>query len=60
VRVSVVATGVDQVGVANTHVETEPLSAPVIPFPESIERRGVPTPHRSLLERLKSPLRLAS
>jgi cell division protein FtsZ len=60
VRVSVVATGVDQVGVANTDVETEPLSAPVIPFPESIEKRGVHAPHRSLLERLKSPLRLAS
>ena len=60
VRVSVVATGVDQVGVANTDVETEPLLAPVIPFPESIEQRGVHPPHRSLLERLKSPLRLAS
>ena len=60
VRVSVVATGVDQVGVANTDVETEPLSAPAIPFPESIEQRGVHAPHRSLLERLKSPLRLAS
>ena len=60
VRVSVVATGVDQVGVANTDVETEPLLAPVIPFPESIEPRGVHAPHRSLLERLKSPLRLAS
>jgi cell division protein FtsZ len=56
VRVSVVATGVDQVGVANTDVETEPLSAPAIPFPESIEQRGVHAPHRSLLERLKSPL----
>jgi cell division protein FtsZ len=60
VRVSVVATGVDQVGIANTDVEIEPLSVPVIRFPESIERRGVPAPHRSLLERLKSPLRLAS
>ena len=60
VRVSVVATGVDQVGVANTDVETEPLPAPVLPFPESVEWRGVPAPHRSLLERLKSPLRLAS
>ena len=60
VRVSVVATGVDQVGLANTDVETEPLPAPVIPFPESVEWRGVPAPHRSLLERLKSPLRLAS
>jgi cell division protein FtsZ len=60
VRVSVVATGVDQVGVANTDVETEPLLAPVIPFPESIGQRGVHAPHRSLLERLKSPLRLAS
>ena len=58
VRVSVVATGV--VGVANTDVETEPLLAPVIPFPESIEQRGVHATHRSLLERLKSPLRLAS
>jgi cell division protein FtsZ len=60
VRVSVVATGVDQVGVANTDVETEPLPAPVLPFPEPVEWRGVPAPHRSLLERLKSPLRLAS
>ena len=60
VRVSVVATGVDPVGVANTDVETDPLSAPVIPFPESVEQRGVPAPYRSLLERLKSPLRLAS
>jgi cell division protein FtsZ len=60
VRVSVVATGVDQVAVANTDVETEPLSVPVIPFPEPIEWRGVRPPHRSLLERLKSPLRLAS
>jgi hypothetical protein len=60
VRVSVVATGVDQVSVANTDVETEPLSLPVIPFPEPIEWRGVRPPHRSLLERLKSPLRLAS
>jgi cell division protein FtsZ len=60
VRVSVVATGVDRVAVANTHVETEPLPVPVIAFPEPIERRGVHPPHRSLLERLKSPLRLAS
>ena len=60
VRVSVVATGVDQVCVANADVETEPLLAPVIPFPESIEQRRVHAPHRSLLERLKSPLRLAS
>jgi cell division protein FtsZ len=60
VRVSVVATGVDQVGVANTDVETEPLPAPVLPLPEPAEWRGVPAPHRSLLERLKSPLRLAS
>ena len=60
VRVSVVATGVDQVAVANTDVETEPLSVPVIPFPEPIEWRGGRPPHRSLLERLKSPLRLAS
>jgi cell division protein FtsZ len=60
VRVSVVATGVDQVGVANTDVETEPVSVPVIPFPEPVEWRGVRPPHRSLLEKLKSPLRLAS
>jgi cell division protein FtsZ len=60
VRVSVVATGVDRVAVANTHVETEQLPVPVIAFPEPIERRGVHPPHRSLLERLKSPLRLAS
>jgi len=60
VRVSVVATGVDQVAVANADVETEPLPVPVIPFPEPIEQRGVRTSHRSLLERLKSPLRLAS
>jgi cell division protein FtsZ len=60
VRVSVVATGVDQVGVATTDVETEPLPAPVLPFPQPVEWRGVPAPHRSLLERLKSPLRLAS
>ena len=60
VRVSVVATGVDQVAVANTDVETEPLPVPVIPFPEPIEQRGVRASHRSLLERLKSPLRLAS
>ena len=60
VRVSVVATGVDQAAVANTDVATEPLSAPVIAFPEPVEWRGVPAPHRSLLERLKSPLRLAS
>jgi cell division protein FtsZ len=58
VRVSVVATGVDRVAVANTHVETEPLPVPVIAFSEPIERRGAH--HRSLLERLKSPLRLAS
>jgi cell division protein FtsZ len=60
VRVSVVATGVDQAAVANTDVATEPLSAPVIAFPEPVEWRGVPAPNRSLLERLKSPLRLAS
>jgi hypothetical protein len=60
VRVSVVAAGVDQVAIANTDVETEPLLGPGVPFPEPIERRGVPAPHRSLLERLKTPLRLAS
>jgi cell division protein FtsZ len=60
VRVSVVATGVDQVVLANTDVESEPLPVPVIPFPEPIERRGVRASHRSLFERLKSPLRLAS
>ena len=60
VRVSVVATGVDRGAVANTHVETEQLPVPVIAFPEAIERRGVHPAHRSLLERLKSPLRLAS
>jgi cell division protein FtsZ len=60
VRVSVVATGVDQVGVANTDVEIEPVSVPVIPFPEPVEWRGARPPHRSLLEKLKSPLRLAS
>ena len=60
VRVSVVATGIDQVVLANTDVESEPLPVPVIPFPEPIERRGVRASHRSLFERLKSPLRLAS
>jgi cell division protein FtsZ len=60
VRVAIVATGVGQVGVANPDVETEPLPSPVIPFPESIEQRRVHAPHRSLLERLKSPLRIAS
>ena len=60
VRVSVIAAGVDQVAVANTDVETEPLPVPVIPFPELIERRVVSARHRSLLERLKSPLRAAS
>jgi cell division protein FtsZ len=60
VRVSVVAAGVDQLAIENAEVETEPLRAPVFPFPEPIERRGVPAPHRSFLERLKPPLRLAS
>jgi cell division protein FtsZ len=60
VRVSVIAAGVGQVAVANTDVETEPLPVPVIPFPEPIERRGVSARHRSLLERLRSPLHLAS
>ena len=60
VRVSVIAAGVDQVAVSNTDVEIEPLPVPVIPLPEPIERRGVSARHRSLLERLKSPLRAAS
>ena len=45
VRVSVVATGVDQVGVANTDVETEPVSVPVIPFPEPGAEFAHPTAH---------------
>jgi len=60
VRVSVVAAGVDQLAIENADVEIGPLPAPVFPFPEPIERRGVPRPNRSLLERLKTPLRLAS
>jgi cell division protein FtsZ len=60
VRVSVVAAGVDQLAIENADVEIGPLPAPVFPFPEPIERRGVPAPHRSLLERLTTPLRLAS
>ena len=60
VRVSVVAAGVDQLAIENAEVETEPLPGPGVPFPEPIERRGVPRPNRSLLERLKTPLRLAS
>jgi cell division protein FtsZ len=92
VRVSVVATGVDQVAnvqtqfqaeaarysspaarepvpnappafsaappyptiAANADVETEPLPVSVIPFPEPVERRGVPARHRSLLQRLET------
>jgi cell division protein FtsZ len=39
---------------ANADVETEPLPASVIPFPEPIERREVPARHRSLLKRLEA------
>ena len=60
VRVSVVATGVDQVAVANTDVETEPLPVPVIPFPEPIEQRGSSRIPPLTAREAASPLRLAS
>jgi cell division protein FtsZ len=39
---------------ANADIETGPTPASVIPFPEPVERRGVPARHRSLLKRLEA------
>ena len=57
VRVSVVATGIDQVANFRTQNRAEPVLhstalAHAVPFPEPIERRRSPVRRRSLLERL--------